>query len=72
MRVRQILMVLAAASLVAGCSESAELTAPGLVPAMDGGIHTIGSGGKETTTQPSGTSSDSTTLRGIHTIGSNG
>lgn len=78
MRVRAILVVLAAAGLVAGCSERAELLAPGDNPALDGGIFTIGSGGKEGTTSepastPTGTSPDSTTsLKGILTIGSGG
>jgi hypothetical protein len=78
MRVRAILVVLAAAGLVAGCGERAELLAPGDQPALDGGILTIGSGGKEGTTSepastPTGTNPDSAaTLKGIFTIGSDG
>jgi hypothetical protein len=76
MRVRQILMVLAAAGLATACTERAELLAPGDAPAFDGGILTIGSGGKNGSTgtsQPSGTNPDSaTSLGGILTIGSGG
>ncbi len=77
MRVRRTLLALAAAGLVAGCSERAELLAPSDNPALDGGIFTIGSGGKEGTTSepastPAGTNPDSATQKGILTIGSDG
>jgi hypothetical protein len=78
MRVRPILLVLATLGIAAGCSERADLLAPSDVPALDGGILTIGSGGKEETPPPSspgstGTNPDSTTTpSGILTIGSDG
>ena len=78
MRVRAILVVLAAAGLAVGCSERAELLAPSDQPALDGGIFTIGSDGRQGTTSepaptPTGTNPDSTTaLKGILTIGSGG
>lgn len=74
MRVQRTLLALAAASLITGCSERAELLAPGDEPALDGGIHTIGSNGKDgdATVPTSGSTPDSVTLKGIHTIGSNG
>ena len=78
MRVRFILVVLAAAILTAGCSDHANLLAPGDNPALDGGIHTIGSNGQEGRDSepmptPTGTNPDSaTSLSGILTIGSGG
>lgn len=73
MRVPRTLMLAAVAATAASCTSAPTPLAPGDRPAADGGIFTIGSGGKNsgadsTTPDPGSTTSQG----GISTIGSGG